>query len=110
MTRNSPTTAVLLQLAHHRAGCSVGQHGMACIGKGGSGLSSSLHRFVVCGATTMATRRRRNGDNPMRKRFDLPITMNPTISVRELIRPIGALAFASMLACFLIVLRVLFIG
>src|SRR6187455_2811618 len=33
-----------------------------------------------------------------------------TISVRDLIRPIGALAFVSALACFLIALRVLLIG
>lgn len=36
--------------------------------------------------------------------------MNPTISIRDLIRPVGALAFVSVLACFLLALRVLFIG
>ena len=36
--------------------------------------------------------------------------MNSTISIRDLIRPVGALAFASALGCFLLVLRVVLIG
>jgi uncharacterized membrane protein len=36
--------------------------------------------------------------------------MNSTISIRDLIRPVGALAFASALACFLLAVRVALLG